>query len=258
VIRAALDLDWSWRGPDDYRGIRIEKAWFNPLGRGWRGRERLYLRAADTLRGWKWSGRLGTDGTTVIGAATIHNEAPLRQEYFVEREIVETPQGLARGLYSTFAGAALDLPADDRNLVTLVAGVQAYSGDNIRTHFRASYIHILRPEWGLSLQLRTRWFHNSAPREFDYYSPRWYGQVLPVVQLRRYSRGWRGVVAMGLGAQRDSERGWRRSLYLDARVSSPPTRDWSFSAALVYSETPTVTGFSYDYLQFTFGVRRAF
>ena len=258
VIRAAIDLDWSWEGPEEYRGIRLERVWFNPLGQGWRERERIYLRAADRLGGWKWNGRLGTDGTTLVGAAAIHNEAPHRQEYFVEREIVETPQGLARGLYSTFAGAALDVPADDRHLFTLVAGLQEYSGDNVRTHFRASYIHEARRDWGLTVQLRTRWFHNSVPREFDYYSPRWYAQLLPVAQVRRFSGGWQWLLAAGLGVQRDSATGWRRSSHVDARVTSPATRDWAFSAALLYSETPTVSGFSYDYLQLTLGVRRAF
>jgi hypothetical protein len=258
IVRAAIDLDLSWEGPHEYRGIRLEKAWFNPLGRGWEGRERIYLRAADRFGGWKWNGRLGTDGTSLLGAATLHNEAKLRQEYFIEREIVETPQGLARGLYYTYAGAALDVPADERNLFTLLAAVQFYSGDNVRTHVRASYIHVARPDWGLSVQLRTRLFHNSEPGEFDYYSPRWYAQLLPVVQLRRFSGGWRWSAAAGLGVQRDSASGWRRSSYLDARLASPPTRAWSFNAGLTYSETPTVAGFSYDYLQFTLGMRRAF
>lgn len=258
VIRAAVDLDWSWDGPEAYRGIRLEKVWFNPLDRGWRSRERIYLRAADRFGGWKWNGRLGTDGTTLLGAATLHNEAPLRQEYFIEREIVETPQGLARGLYYTYAGAALDVPVDDRNLFTLLAAVQLYSGDNVRTHVRASYIHVARPDWGLSVQLRTRFFHNSEPREFDYYSPRWYAQLLPVVQLRRFSAGWRWSIAAGLGVQSDSAAGWRRSSYFDARLTSPPGRAWSLNAGLTYSETPTVAGFSYDYLQFTLGVRRGF
>ena len=260
VVRLGFDLDWLNDGPEKYRGVRLEKAWFNPSGEGWRERERIYLRAADSLDGWKWNARVGTDGDTIIGAATIHNEQPVRQEYFIERDIVETRQGLRRGLYSTFAGAAVDLPIDDRSQFTLLAGLQEYSGDNLRTHLRANYIHVLKPEWGLSAQLRTRLFRNSDPREYDYYSPRWYAQVLPVLQVRRFAdNGVRMLVAGGLGLQRDSANGWRRATYVNAQVSSPPRRGWAFDAGFLFSETPTGSGSdnSYHYVQFNLGLRRA-
>ena len=46
VVRAGLDLDPHYRDKDNYTGLRLEKAWFNPLDQGWQGRERIYLRAA--------------------------------------------------------------------------------------------------------------------------------------------------------------------------------------------------------------------
>lgn len=30
--------------------------------------------------------------------------------------------------------------------------------DNLRTHLRLNYIHVVKPEWGLSAQVRTRYF----------------------------------------------------------------------------------------------------
>jgi len=260
VVRLGFDLDWLNEGPEKYRGVRVEKAWFNPSGAGWRGRERVYLRGADNLGGWKWNARLGTDGDTVLGAATIHNDKPARHEYFIERDIIETPQGLRRGLYYTFAGAAFDLPVDDRNQFTLLAGLQEFTGDNLRTHLRANYIHVVKPQWGLSAQVRARLFRNSDPREFDYYSPRWYAQLLPVVQVRRFTdSGMRYLVAGGIGAQRDSATGWRRSSYFNAQVTSPPRRNWSFDAGFLFSETPTGSGTdnSYRYTQFNLGLRRS-
>ncbi|HEV2865380.1 MAG TPA: hypothetical protein VGX37_02615, partial [Allosphingosinicella sp.] len=82
VLRIGADVDLRYSGPEDYFGVRLEKAWFDPLGQGGRGRERAYLRAANSFAGgaWKWSLRIGTDGDSVLGAAAIHNEAPLRQE----------------------------------------------------------------------------------------------------------------------------------------------------------------------------------
>jgi hypothetical protein len=110
LMRVGLNLDWRHRGPEEYLGIRLEKARFNPSGRGWQSDERVYLRAADQLGQWKWSAQAGTDGDTVLGSASIHDESKFRKEVFLEREILETPQGLDRGIYYTFAGAAIDLP----------------------------------------------------------------------------------------------------------------------------------------------------
>ena len=259
VARVGLNLDFAFESTEDHRGVRLEKAWFNPVGQGWEGRERVYLRGADSIGGWKWTAQVGTDGDTVLGSASVHDEVKLRKEFFLEREILETPQGLAQGIYYTFGGAAIDLPVDNRNVFTLVGGLQEFTGDNFRTHLRANYTHVVKPEWGVSAQLRTRWLRNSVPHEYDYYSPRWYAQLLPVLQMRRTSdSGWRYLLAGGLGVQRDSDSGWRRSSYLNAQVTSPVRRRLALTGALLFSETPTTSGQSYSYLQFSGGLTRAF
>ena len=260
VVRAGVNLDAIFRGPAEYRGIRLEKAWFNPLGHGWQGRERLYLRAADRAGGWNWQASVGTDFDTVLGSASVHDDSRFRKEFFLERDILETPQGLSRGIYYTFAGAAIDLPVDDRNQFTLVAGLQEFTGDNVRTHLRANFVHVVKPEFGLSAQLRTRWFRNSHPREADYYSPRWYMQLLPVLQMRRTTdKGWRYLLAGGLGVQRDSASGWRRTSYANVQATSPPVAPgWSLTGNALFTETPTTSGQSYSYFQVAAGVVRAF
>ena len=220
--------------------------------------KRIYLRAASTLgKHWKWNATVGTDGHSVLGSATLHDEAAFRKEVFLEREIVETPQGLTRRIYYTFGGAAIDLPADENNVLTLVAGLQDFTGDNVRTHFRATAVHVFNRDKGLSIQLRTRYFHNSEPREYDYYSPRWYASAIPVLQMRRFVGGWRTLVAGGIGVQRDAGSKWKRSSYFNAQLTSPPKRGWSGNAAVLFSETPTVAGDNYNYFQFTFGLMRA-
>ena len=260
VLRAGLDLDPHYRDKDNYTGLRLEKAWFNPLDQGWQGEERVYLRASRELKDWTLKARVGTDGDTVLGSFTAFDHDRFRKEFFVERDILETPQGLARGIYYTFAGAAIDLPVDDRNQFTLVAGAQEFTGENVRTHLRANYIHVVKPDWGLSAQLRTRFFRNSHPREADYYSPRWYAQVLPVLQMRRTTdEGWRFLLAGGLGVQRDSESGWRRASYAAGQVTSPEVAPgWAFTGGLLFTETPTASGQSYSYFQTNIGVVRAF
>jgi hypothetical protein len=224
----------------------------------WKLRDRVYLRGADSVGDWKWAAQVGTDGHTVLGSGTIHDESKVRKEFFLERDILETPMGLKRGIYYTFGGAAIDLPLDDRNNFTIVGGVQQFTGDNVRTLLRANFVHVLVPDLGLSAQLRVRYFDNSVPREYDDYSPPWYAQVLPVLQIRRFHGGWMYLAAGGVGAQRDSASKWRRSSYLNFRVTSPARNKWAVTTAFLYSETPSATGQSYDYVQFNFGLTRAF
>ncbi len=259
VVKAGVNFDLRYAGPDERLGVRIERAHFAPNGQHGRTMDRAYVRAADRLGGWKWNATVGTDGHTVLGSAAIHDESRFRKELFVEREILETPQGLSRGLYYTFAGGAVDLPVDDRNVVTLVAGVQPFSGGNVRTHLRGTYVHVVKSQWGLSAQVRARYFHSSDPNQFDYFSPRWYAEVLPVVQLRRFVGGWQLLGAVGYGAQRDSTSKWRSSRLLNARVTSPRfRRDWAISAALLVTNTPVSAGYTYGYTQFNVGVTKAF
>lgn len=262
IVRSALDLDFDNRGEERRYGIRLEKAWYNPSDTGVRERERIFLRAEDVAGDWNFSALLGTDGDTVIGSASIHDNSAWRKEAFVERDIVTTPRGLDEGIYSTFLGAALDIPADDRNVFTVLGGVQEFTGENVRLHARANYVHVIKEDIGLSGQLRTRYFHSSVPNEFDYYSPRWYAQVLPVVQMRRFVNGWELVGAAGIGGQRDAGTDWRRSDFLNLRVRSPRNdENWQFRADLTYTNAPgdnaSVDG-DYRYIQTRVGFMRRF
>jgi hypothetical protein len=261
VARAALGLGLG--SPEDTRsiGVRVERARYNPAGRGWESRDRIFLRGAEKLGDWQLRARVGTDGDSLIGGLSLNDEAKFRKEFFVERDIVETRQGLDRGLYSTFAGAALDLPVDDRNVFTALAGVQSFTGDNVRLHLRTSYIHVVKPKLGLSAQLRGRYFRSSDPGEFDYYSPRWYAEVLPVAQMRRFVGGWELLGAAGVGVQRDSGSDWRASRYAHARFASPRGSDWSLNGAVTYTNTPSITGSprsGYSYVQGTLGISKRF
>jgi len=262
VVKAAFDLDLRSVGENRYLGIGLEKAWFNPGDSGWRTSNRVYLRAADEMGGWQWKARIGTDGDTVIGSLSVNDTAAMRKELFVERDIVETRQGLQRGIYATFVGAAIDLPADDRNVFTALAGVQPFTGRNVRLHLRGSYVHVLSTRLGLSVQLRGRYFHSSMPAEFDYYSPRWHAELLPVVQMRRFVGGWELLGAAGLGAQRDFGAGWRSSRYAHASVRSPVRSSrWAVKGEVIYTNTPSISGTSqsgYSYVQFNLGVSRRF
>lgn len=258
VYRAGLNLDLRHRSQQDYLGLRVERAWYRPLGQATVDKDRVFLRYADGGTKWAWNAQVGTDGGTIIGSASIHDNAKFRKELFIERDVVETPRGVNDGIYYTFVGAALDLPVDDRNSFTVVTGAQEFTGKNVRLHARANYVHVLKSDWGLSAQLRTRYFHSTQPGEYDYYSPRWYVQILPVIQMRRYSGGWRYLLAGGAGAQRDAVSGWRASYYAAAEVTSPEVgRNWFLKAALLYNNIPQNSG-AYDYGQATLSLTRTF
>jgi hypothetical protein len=127
---------------------------------------------------------------------------------------------------------------------------------------RGNYVHVLKPDWGLSVQLRGRYFRSSDPREFDYYSPKWYAEAMPVVQLRRFVDGWEVVGAGGIGVQRDSATDWRQSNFVQFRVRSPENaKHWSLTAEITYTDTPSDSasaGSSYSYFQTRLGIMRRF
>lgn len=260
VVKLGANLDWQHADPQKYAGIRVEQFRLRSRGRGWQQDQRIYLRLADTTGRWTWSTLAGTDGHTLLGTASINNNSAWRQEYFIERDIVESPQGISRGIYYTFVGGALDLPISDADSATIVAGVQDFTGKNVRVHLRANYVHMLDSQRGITAQLRARYFHSSEPNEFDYFSPRYYLEVLPVLQLRRTSAsGWRYLLAGGYGARRDATSRWGAARYVNARLTSPSRpHGVSFNLALTYSNTPVGSGSTYHYTQLMVGVSRAF
>ena len=210
------------RGPDTFAGVALEQAWFTPQGGETRRDRRIYVDLADRAGAkWLWRARLGTDGHTWLGSANLRS-SDWSKEFFLEREIVETPRGVDEGIYYTFAGGSFDIPASPRGTVNLMAGVQEFTGKNVRLHARGSYVHVVKPEIGLSMQLRGRFFHSTEPDEFDYYSPRNFVQLLPVAQMRRFdSRGWMYLAAAGLGVQRATSSGWQSARLAEVRVESP-------------------------------------
>lgn len=264
VIRVAAEFDLRNYGENDRIGVRYERALYTPQGQDTAEDDRIFLQLGKEVGDWQLRARVGTDMHTVIGSISANDQAKFRKEVFLERDIVATPLGLDETpIYSTFGGAAIDLPIDDRNVVNLLAGYQTFTGDNERVHLRGSYIHVVKPGWGLSAQLRGQYFHSSAPREFDYYSPEYYVQVLPVVQVRRWlGEGWMIQAAGGIGVQKDDLSDWRQSNYAQLRFQSPRgNRDWSVNGEITYTNQPSesaMAGTGYDYVQMLFGMTKRF
>jgi hypothetical protein len=222
VIKLLGRALWSFDGRDKFQGLAVERAWFKPMGQHTRERTRAYLDLADGIGDtWKWRARIGTDGHSVLGSASLRT-ADWSKEFFLERDVVETAQGLDRKLYYSFGGASLDLPAGERDLFNAMAGIQQFTGRNVRLHVRGTYVHVIDPKLGLSFQLRGRYFHSTVPGEFDYYSPRNFLQLVPVVQMRRFDRaGWMYLLALGIGGQKATGATWQAARLADLRIESP-------------------------------------
>jgi hypothetical protein len=265
VSRTGLTWLYRYAGLDDYRGVELEHWRGNVTsdgvadGPGTVERQRAYFRFAHPDGDWRWTGRLGTDSHTALGSLSAVHEVRRRAEFFAERDMVETPQGLD-GLYHTYAGAAVDLPygKDDRQVLTLLGGAQVFSNDNIRAHLRLRWSGVLNPGWGLSAQLSFRAFHDSNPGDADYYSPRWFVEALPTLQLRRFRSGWMWLARAAVGRQRDAASDWHTARRVELSVTSPATRKgWHLSAGLLATDTPIGSAKS-DYRQFSFEAVKQF
>lgn len=252
VLRTGMGALFRYRDARHYQGLVLEDVRIQATGGVRHDDRRLYYAFAAGDDIWAWKGQLGTDGDTLLGQAALVREGIVRHEYFVERDLLETAQGV-QAVYSTFVGAAYDLPlgVSDRYQLTLLGGAQDFGGENLRSHVRARYVAVVNPAYGLSVQLRGRAFHNSEPFELDYYSPRWFVEALPTVQLRRFRQRWMYTASLGWGAQRDSGSDWRTARTAEVSVTSPRVAYRGYlRASALYSNTPVAAGSSYGYRQF--------
>jgi hypothetical protein len=215
---------WKFDGGSKVQGFDLERAWFTPEGQRTSKQTRVYLDFADSVeQKWQWRARIGTNGKTVLGSASLRSN-DWSKEAFLEREVVETPRGLKEGIYYTFAGVSANALSTAQDTLSVMGGLQKFTGRNERLHLRTTFVHVIKPEFGLSLQLRARYFHSTRPGEFDYYSPRDFTQVLPVVQVRRFNRsGWMYLAALGYGVQKATGGKWESARLADLRIESPPS-----------------------------------
>ena len=234
--KLALGWDVDHRDIEHWWGVKVEHARFSG-------------------RGWRRDGDVGTNGDALIGRASIHSLDAYRKEFFIERDVLETRNGVAQGWVQTFAGAGIDVPMGERWSASGVAGLQDFGvGDNLRTHLRGNVVFAVAPEQGLSLQLRTRYYRNSEPREADYYSPRWYGEALGVVGWRRHVGGYQYTARAGLGRQRSAGDTSKRARMLEVGVETPRWKDAWLRLDAGYTDTPVLTdtgtdSYSYRYLR---------
>lgn len=254
TVKTGLGWDWRHAGPDQWSGVKVQHARFS--GDGWsRQEQRVYLAAAGLAGSWRWQGQLGSNGHRLLGNASIHSDDAYRKEFFVERDVLETRQGVRNGWVQTYVGGALDIPLSARWSATTLAGLQDFGvGDNLRSHLRANLVYALLPQQGISLQLRTRYYHDRHTGEGDYYAPGDYRQALGVVAWRRYIGGTQWHARAGLGRQRGGEDAWRQARLLELGVETPHWKQAWLRLDAGYTDTPALngssdSGYAYRYAQ---------
>ena len=264
VVKTGLSYFPDYENTQKYWGARLEHFIFSSDTGGSGHAERGFISLADSIGSWNYGGTVGTDGQTILGAGSIFTQGflgkdSIRQEYFLNRDLVETPKGFNQGLYFTYLGGSYDIPLDDRNTVTALVGAQVFSGKNYRLIGRSNYIYVLDPDLGLSLQFRAKYFWDSLPREFDYFSPRWYMEGVPTVQMRRFYQRWQFVVAAGYGARRNNGAPWQGAGLAQVSIISPRFgSNWVIDTSFLYSNQPIVESNTYSYEQATISLIRRF
>ena len=264
VVKTGLSYYPDYESTQKYWGARLEHFLFSSDTGGSGHAERGFINLADSMGDWNYSGTVGTDGKTLLGAGSIFaqgmfDHANVRQEYFLNRDLVETPLGFNRGIYFTYFGGSYDIPLDERNTITALVGAQLFSGKNYRLVGRSNYIHVLDPDLGLSLQFRAKYFWDSQPREFDYFSPRWYMEGVPTIQMRRFYQRWQFVAAAGYGVRRNNGAAWEGAGLAQVSVISPRFgSNWVIDASFLYSNQPIAASYAYTYEQATISLIRRF
>jgi hypothetical protein len=248
-------IDFSHGDPDHYFGIAAQRARYSGPGFG-ANYNRVYLNYASSRdngdgANWKWNTLLGGDGHTLLGNAEIYREqadGSRSHNVFTERDIIETRDGTRRGLYYTLLGLSEDFTLGARWSATGVLAGQHFTGGNTRPILKGRLGYLLVEDWGLSAQLRARWFHDSRPQQYDYFSPRWYGEWVPALQLRRFYGGHQFRAALGYGRQRSSGSDWTATRLAELSWTSPKRgQAWYAKVNLGYTNTPVNTGYAYAY-----------
>lgn len=241
---------WNFNGKESYSGLAFEHVWFSPATGQTEEADRVYLDLANSVgSNWLWNARIGTDGKTILGNAAIR-KADWSQSFFVEREIVETQQGLDRRIFYTFAGISSDIPINDANTLAVTVGVQEFSGNNERIHLRGKFVHVVSADIGLSTQVDARYYHSTEPSELDYFSPRNFVRLVPLLQLRRFSHsGWMYAAAAGVGAQYSTGGDWQTAKFGQLRLESPRSvHRLDVFAEVIYTNDSISGGTNYDYV----------
>ncbi|RKP56579.1 hypothetical protein [Pararobbsia silviterrae] len=136
-------------------------------------------------------GVMDTKGeTTVLGSVDYMRQVTSDTGLGVsaERDVVDSIEGLDKGLTYTSLALVLDHQFTPRFSVGAVAGAFFFSDNNTRPLLKTRWNYELIANSGLNFYIKTWTYSNSNPNNGDYYAPRW---------LNEYSGGLSWRTALG-------------------------------------------------------------
>jgi len=190
----------------------------------------------------------GQDLLTLDGSHSVALTAQTTAEFVINRDRVETQDGLQDGLHLTSAGAGLWQQVNDRLNVGGLVQVMRFSDSNTRHQVRLRLVYDLLPEHGVTLQLRYRGYRASnteVPRR--YFNPAEFEEGMVAVGVRRRIAGWVVAGTLGVGRQQVAQDTPTPTQLAQLSVTSPLAGPVFWRARLGYSRSSGLQGPDYRY-----------
>lgn len=171
-----------------------------------------------------------------------------RGELLLNRDRVETQQALMQGTYYTMVGADIEQQFTERMTGILMAGVQSFSDGNNRPLIKLRGIYDLMPDYGVTLQLRYRQYHDTDTAEAtSYFNPDRYREGMVVLAIRQRYDGWLMTGTAGIGRQWVNSDPSTETRLLEAAVTTPAVGRVYGQARVGYSRSAGYQGPDYSY-----------
>lgn len=208
-----------------------------------------------TANGWQLDAGLTLQGghSTIALDGSYHTPLAAKTglDLFINRDWVETRAALAQGIDFTFLGASVDQGIGDHWTVVGVVGIQDFSDDNNRQHYRARIAYQPMLDSGLTLQLRYRTFHSSRTGGAAYFNPGNYDETLLAAGWRKRFSGWVFRAAAGRGIQHVDSGPGSDTRLLELQLDSPYRGEQFIRVRGGHSRSASFGGpdYGYTYLQ---------
>lgn len=202
--------------------------------------------------------RLG--GTSVSAAVSRgwFDESGRSVELMLERNLVDSREGIEKNLTATLVGVGGDLPLTTATMLTGTAAVQYVEDNNWRTHLRLRLSHeIVAAPAAVQLQARYRGIRADNPHTGNYFNPRSFDEVLFGAFWRVDRSDWRGILWAGAGTQRVD--GNTQDAYaVEASLVSPRLAELPAYLTLSFGvkhDGARAGGYTYRYVSASFAAR---
>ena len=170
-------------------------------------------------------------------------------ELFANRDWVETPAALDKGVNFTLGGAAIDHVLTPKVTLVGLAGLQSFSDNNSRNHGRVKLIYQPDPDLGLTLQARYRAYTSSSSNVGGaYFNPNQYDETMLAIGWRHRISGWMASLTAGAGQQKVASDPVSPTKLLELGLQSPASKKtYSLRLRAAMSQNAAFNGPDYRY-----------